>query len=85
VDTKSLPEMPCQELVELVSDYLEGALSPVDRARFEAHIRQCEGCTHYLEQIRLTIRLAGRLTAESMSQEARDTLLRAFHDWRSTS
>jgi len=83
VGTVSLPEMPCQELVELVSDYLEGALSPVDRARFEAHIRECKGCTHYLEQMRLTIRLAGTLTAESMSQEARETLLRAFRDWRS--
>lgn len=75
--------MRCQELVELVSDYLEGALSPADRARFDAHLATCEGCTRYVEQMRLTIRLAGRLTAESMSPEARDALLRAFRDWRS--
>ena len=85
VDVKGPPEMPCQELVELVSDYLEGALSAVDRERFEAHLEACEGCTHYVEQMRIIIRLAGRLTAASMSKEARDTLLRAFRDWKSAS
>jgi anti-sigma factor RsiW len=83
VGIESLSEMRCQELVELVSDYLEGALSPADRARFDAHLAACEGCTRYVKQMRLTIRLAGRLTAASMSPEARDALLRAFRDWRS--
>ena len=57
-------QLSCQELVELVTDYLEGALSPEDTARFEDHIVWCPGCAAYLEQIRKTIELTGRLTAE---------------------
>ena len=78
----TLPEMPCQELVEVVTDYLEGRLSPVDRARFEAHIADCEYCETYLEQMRLTIRTLGRIPAESLSDDARETLLSAFRSWR---
>ena len=75
---KDLPEMACRELVELVTDYLEDRLSPVDRARFEAHLAECEACRTYLEQFRQTIRALGRLPEESLSPEARDTLLAAF-------
>ena len=78
----TLPEMPCQELVEVVTDYLEGRLSPVDRARFEAHIADCEYCETYLEQMRLTIRTLGRIPEESLSDDARETLLSAFRSWR---
>ena len=76
------PEMPCRELVELVTDYLEGRLMPRDRARFEAHLAECEYCETYLEQMRQTIRVLGRLPEESLSIEARDALLAAFRDWR---
>jgi anti-sigma factor RsiW len=76
-----LPEMPCRELVELVTDYLENRLSPQDRARFEAHIAECEYCDAYLEQMRQTIRALGRLPEESLSAEAGDALLAAFRDW----
>ena len=76
-----LPEMPCQELVEVVTDYLEDRLSPTDRARFEAHIAQCEPCRTYLEQFRATIRALGRLPEESLSAEARTALLNAFRGW----
>ncbi|MGN6358798.1 MAG: anti-sigma factor family protein, partial [Thermomicrobiales bacterium] len=58
-------ELSCQELVELVTDYLEGALSAEDRARFEAHLATCRGCTAYVEQMRLTIRLVHRLSADT--------------------
>jgi anti-sigma factor RsiW len=78
VDTESLS---CQELVELVTDYLEGALDPVLRARFDAHIANCDGCTLYLEQLRLTIRAVGALTPEDLSPDAERTLLAAFRDW----
>ena len=78
----TLPEMPCQELVEVVTDYLEGRLSPVDRARFEAHIADCEYCETYLEQMRQTIRTLGRLHEDSLSESARETLLEAFRTWR---
>ena len=80
----TLPEMPCQELVELVTDYLEERLSPVDRVRFEAHIAECEYCATYLEQMRQTIRTLGRIPEESLSDDARETLLEAFRSWRDT-
>jgi anti-sigma factor RsiW len=78
---KDLPEMACRELVELVTDYLEERLSPVDRVRFEAHLAECEACRTYLEQFRQTIRALGRLPEESLSPEALDTLLVAFRRW----
>jgi anti-sigma factor RsiW len=76
-----LPEMQCRELVELVTDYLEDRLPPEGRARFEAHIAECEYCETYLEQMRQTIRVLGRLPEDSLSPKARDVLLSAFRDW----
>lgn len=76
-----LPEMPCQELVELITDYLEDRLSPVDRRRFETHLATCEACGTYMEQFRQTIRALGRLPEESLSSEAREALFAAFRDW----
>ena len=78
---KDLPEVPCRELVELVTEYLEDRLSTVDRARFEAHLAECEACRTYLEQFRLTIRVLGRLPEESLSPQAREALLTAFRGW----
>ena len=75
--------LSCQELVELVSDYLEGALSCSDRARFERHIADCPHCTAYLEQMRTTLAVLGRLEEESLPPAARDELLAAFRDWKS--
>jgi anti-sigma factor RsiW len=71
----------CREVVELVSDYLEGELDARDRARFEAHLTTCDGCTAYLEQMRQTVRLAGRLDPEELDPELRDRLVAAFRDW----
>lgn len=73
-----LPEMPCRELVELVTEYLEDRLSPVDRARFEAHLAACDACRAFLDQFRQTIRALGRLPEESLSAEARAALVAAF-------
>ena len=78
----ALPEMPCQDLVELVTHYFDDALTPRDRARFEAHLGECGPCRDYLEQLRRTIELAGRLAPDSLSPEARDALLAAFRGWR---
>jgi anti-sigma factor RsiW len=75
-------EMACQELVELVTDYFEGALSRRERARFERHVAECEYCSRYLDQMRITIRTLGRLPAETVPPEARDALLDAFRDWK---
>ena len=74
--------LSCQELVELVTDYLENALSADERARFEAHIGRCDGCTEYLRQMRRTIELTGTLSPESLSPEAERALLQAFRGWR---
>ena len=73
--------LSCQELVELVTAYLEDGLSPEDRARFDAHIEVCPGCRAYLAQIRRTIELSGALTPERLDPEAEAALLEAFRDW----
>lgn len=78
-------ELTCQEVVELVSDYLEGTLDAEQRARFEAHLAGCRGCTNYLEQMRRTIQMVGRLTEESLSPPVRDELLALFRDWKEKS
>jgi anti-sigma factor RsiW len=75
-------DIACQELVEIVTDYLEGALSGADRARFEAHLARCEGCSTYLDQMRRTIELSGRLTEDQIAEPVRTKLLRAFHGWK---
>lgn len=77
----TMEALSCQELVELVTDYLEHALPAGERSRFEAHIGRCEGCAAYLEQMRTTIRLAGRLTPEAVPPEAERELLSAFRTW----
>jgi anti-sigma factor RsiW len=77
--------LSCRELVELVTDYLEDALSPTDRARFEAHIAGCEGCTMYLRQMREMLELLGELTTDSISPQAEAELLATFRDWKSSS
>ena len=76
--------MNCQEFVELVTDYLEGALSPAAQARFEAHLGYCDPCIVYIEEMRLTIRAVGRLSADDIAPAARIQLLTAFRDWKRT-
>ena len=73
--------MTCQELVELVTDYFDGALAPVDRAAFDEHLALCPGCVTYLEQMRLTIRMAHDTRALERRPEVA-ALLVEFRDWR---
>lgn len=75
-------DLPCRELVELVTDYLEGKLPADDRTRFELHLGSCDGCSTYLRQMRLVLAASGRLSEESLSSAARDALLRAFRGWK---
>ncbi len=75
-------ELVCREFVEVVTDYLEGALSRRDAARLEAHLRRCGVCTEYLAQMRRTALLAGRLTVEDVPAEGRERLLQVFRQWR---
>ena len=76
------PEMPCRELVELITDYLEGTLSEVDRLRFEQHLAECRHCRTYLLQMRQTIQALGKLPEKTIPDEAKSQLLRAFRDWK---
>jgi len=75
-------EMTCKELVELVTEYLEGTLAEELRAKMEDHLSRCDGCTNYLEQMRQTIRLTGRVREESLTSQQHDDLLRLFNDWQ---
>jgi anti-sigma factor RsiW len=75
-------EMACIELVEVVTEYLEGTLSERDRRRFEAHLAECPYCVEYLKQFRQTIAAMGELRVESIAPERRQELLEAFRGWR---
>ena len=82
MSTVETPPMRCRELVELITDYLEGTLPASERARFERHLAGCDGCQAYLDQMRQTIDALGRLPPESLSPEAQSKLLEAFRGWR---
>ena len=75
-------DLVCQEVVELVTDYLDGALPAADRRRFERHLAGCPHCTEYLAQMRETIRLTGRLTPEDLSSEMRTDFTDLYRRWR---
>ena len=74
--------MNCIQLVELVTDYLEGALTPRRRRAVEAHLAACVNCTAYLEQMRVTIALTGQLREDDVEPEAMDELMQLFRDWK---
>ena len=75
--------LTCAELVDLVTDYLDGALSPADRARFDEHIMTCPPCQADIDQMRRTIDVLGRVPQESLSTDAERDLLGAFREWKS--
>jgi anti-sigma factor RsiW len=77
--------MNCRQVVELMTDYLDGALSAGDRARFEEHIAGCDGCRAYLAQLRTTREVVGRLAEESMPKSVEDELVEAFRSWKGKS
>jgi anti-sigma factor RsiW len=74
--------LSCRELVEIVTDYLEGTMPESDRRRFDEHIDDCPYCRRYVEQMRVVIRTLGRLDEESLPREAMDELLEAFQSWK---
>ncbi len=76
--------MNCRQVVELMTDYLEGALSAVERARFEDHIAGCDGCRAYLAQLRTARGIVGQLADEPVPAVVERELLEAFRSWRST-
>lgn len=76
-------KLTCKQLVMLITEYVEGALSARERARFDEHLMKCDGCSEYLRQLRTTIRIVGRLREDDIASPARDALLAAFRDWKS--
>jgi len=75
--------MTCRKLIELVTEYLEGALPDGDRAGIDEHLLKCDGCSAYLEQMRQTIAITGCLREDDLAPEAREKLRASFRDWRS--
>ncbi|MFE0731675.1 anti-sigma factor family protein [Streptomyces antibioticus] len=75
--------MNCDDFVELVTEFLEGALPEDDERRFIEHLSRCSGCESYLDQFRQTIATTGELPPEDISPDARQQLLAAFRDWQS--
>ena len=75
-------KISCQEVVEVVTDYLEGKLAPNDAAILEAHLKLCEGCQFYLDQMRITIDAVGRVEDEEVPTELRDVVVAAFRNRR---
>jgi anti-sigma factor RsiW len=71
-------ELSCHEIVEVITDYLEGGMDADLHTAFEAHLSGCPHCTHYLEQMRATIRVAGTIEADALSPEFRAGLFEAF-------
>ncbi len=76
-------DIVCQQAVELITDYLEGALSRRDRRRLESHLRACPNCSAYLEQIRMTIELTGAMHPDDLTPEAKADLTELYRRWRS--
>ncbi|MDQ1425300.1 MAG: hypothetical protein QOD72_2798 [Acidimicrobiaceae bacterium] len=72
----------CRQAVTMMTEYLEGALSPRDRTRLEAHLAGCPNCSEYLAQIRATISAAGRVEPDDLAPEALDELVSLYRQWR---
>ena len=82
IDRLMRRDLRCRQVVELVTAYLEGAMSGRERSRFEEHVASCEGCAIYLDQMRATIRVTGTLDEDGIPPGHLDRLLQAFRDWR---
>jgi anti-sigma factor RsiW len=75
-------DLACRQVVELLTDYLEGALPERDRARLEAHLAACPHCTEYLAQMRVTIAAAGHVDADELRPDLRDELVALYRRWQ---
>jgi anti-sigma factor RsiW len=77
--------LTCKELVEIITDYVEGTMPQDERRRFDEHLAVCSGCEHYVDQTRSTIQAVGSLREEMIAPETREALLAMFRDWRGPS
>jgi anti-sigma factor RsiW len=73
--------LDCNELVELVTSYLDGSLDLDERARFDSHLLECDGCENYLQQFRATVSTVGKIPADDLDPRFRSRLISAFRDW----
>ncbi len=76
--------LTCRQITELVTDYLEGRLTFVQRMSFHMHVGMCVHCRAYLRQMKLTIRATGKLPPSPIPADVRDELLRRFRNWKAT-
>ena len=83
-DGVDLGDITCRQFVDLVADYLEDRLNARTRDQFDRHLANCPGCARYLDQIRASARVLGRVSLDPLSSEAKDQLLDAFRAWRSS-
>jgi anti-sigma factor RsiW len=75
-------DLTCQDLVEIVTEYLEGSLPPIERQQFEHHLAGCDGCVAYVNQMRHTIHVLGRIGIDDIPADEQERLLGLFRDWR---
>ncbi len=75
--------LDCDELVELVTAYLDGSLDLDTRERFALHLAECDGCKNYLQQFRTTVSTLGKITEAHLDAGFRDRLLKSFRDFNS--
>ena len=76
-------EFKCQEMIEVVTDYLDDGMPPEERQRFERHLSYCAGCSTYVEQMRETIRQTGTIPREeSLPPSLREEIVAQFRNWR---
>jgi anti-sigma factor RsiW len=80
--TETADDLTCKELVEVITDYFDGAMRDADRARFERHLAECSGCTAVVSQFRTTIEVTGRLTEDQVTPEQREAMRDVFRRWR---
>ena len=81
---ESVDHLSCQEVVELVTEYLDESLCAEDASLFEQHLNFCEGCVWYVDQLRTTVETVGEIREEDISPEAKERLMGAFREWRSS-
>jgi anti-sigma factor RsiW len=80
--SESTEHISCQEVVELITGYMDGTLPADELALFEQHLNFCEGCVWYLDQMRTTVKSVGRIAEEDLPEGTREALLTAFRDWK---
>lgn len=78
----STTDFTCRELVEFLTDYIDGSLEPTERSRLDMHLRDCDGCANALEQFRTTIEVTGHLTEDQVAAPEREAVREAFRRWR---